>query len=164
MDKSKQFRKIVRSNFKFRLFMLKSLPSAFFSGIRVTEISEEKAIVSIPFKFLTQNPFKSVYFASQAMAAELATGVLALSHVHKRQPRVSMLVFNMRASFSKKATSKIFFTCNDGKKIKNAVEESIKTGEGVTVEAKSTGKNKNGDVVSEFYFTWTFKPVSKKIK
>jgi len=162
MDKSEQFRKIVKSKFKFRLFMLKNLPSAFFSGIKVAKISEEKAIVSIPFKFLTQNPFKSVYFASQAMAAELSTGVLALSHVHKRNPRVSMLVFNMRANFTKKATSKIFFTCEDGLKIKNAVEESIKTGEGVTVEAKSTGKNKDGDIVSEFYFTWTFKPVSKK--
>lgn len=159
MDKSEQFRQIVKSKFKFRLFMLKSLPSAFFSGLKVTEISEEKAVVSIPFKFLTQNPFKSVYFASQAMAAELATGVLALSHVHKRNPRVSMLVFKMRADFSKKATSKIFFTCKDGIKIKNSVEESIKTGEGVTVEAKSTGKNKDGDIVSEFYFTWTFKPV-----
>ncbi len=162
MDKSEQFREIVRSKFKFRLFMLKSLPSAFFSGIKVTEITEEKAVVSIPFKYLTQNPFKSIYFASQAMAAELATGVLALSHVHKRRPRVSMLVFNMRADFSKKATSKVFFTCEDGIKIKDAVEESIKTGEGVTVEAKSTGKNIEGDIVSEFYFTWTFKPVKKK--
>jgi hypothetical protein len=162
MDKSEQFREIVKSKFKFRLFMLKSLPSAFFSGIKVAEITEERAIVCIPFKFLTKNPFKSVYFASQAMAAELATGVLALSHIHKRIPRVSMLVFNMRADFSKKATSKIHFTCEDGIKIKNAVEESIKTSEGVTVEAKSTGKNTNGDIVSEFYFTWTFKPVSNK--
>jgi len=161
MDKSEQFREIVKSKFKFRLFMIKSLPSAFFSGLKVTEITEEKAIVSIPFKFLTQNPFKSVYFASQAMAAELSTGVLALSHVHKRKPRVSMLVFNMRADFNKKATSKIFFTCNDGIKIKDAVEKSIKTGEGVIVEAKSTGKNASGDIISEFYFTWTFKPVIK---
>lgn len=161
MDKSEQFMAIVRNNFKFRLFMLKSLPSAFFSGLKVTEISQEKAIVSVPFKFFTQNPFKSVYFASQAMAAELSTGVLALSHVHKRDPRVSMLVFNMRADFSKKAKSKIFFTCKDGIKIKNAVEKSIETGEGVTVEAKSTGKNSKGDIVSEFYFTWTFKPVSE---
>ena len=161
MDKSEQFRQTVRNNFKFRLFMLKSLPSAFFSGLKVTEISEEKAVVSVPFKFMTQNPFKSVYFASQAMAAELSTGVLALSHVHKRNPRVSMLVFNMRAEFTKKAKSKIFFTCEDGLKIKNAVDKSIKTGEGVTVEAKSTGKTSEGEIVSEFYFTWTFKPVSK---
>ncbi len=162
MDNSEQFMKTVRNSFKFRLFMLKSLPSAFLSGLKVVEISQEKAVVSIPFKFLTKNPFKSIYFASQAMAAELSTGVLALSHVYKRNPRISMLVFNMRADFSKKAKSKIFFTCEDGLKIKNAIEQSIKTSEGITVEAKSTGKNANGEVVSEFYFTWTFKPVLKK--
>ena len=161
MDKSEQFRKTVRNNFKFRLFMLKSLPSAFFSGLKVTEITEEKAVVSVPFKFFTQNPFKSIYFASQAMAAELSTGVLALSHVHKRNPRISMLVFNMKADFSKKAKEKIFFTCESGLNIKNAVEESIKSGEGITVEAKSTGKTLAGEIVSVFYFTWTFKPVSK---
>jgi len=162
MSQAEEFRKVVRNRFKFRLFMLKSLPSAFFSGLQVTEIEEDKAVVSIPFKFLTQNPFKSIYFASQAMAAELSTGVLALSHIHKKNPRVSMLVFNMRADFVKKATKKVFFTCNDGIKIKNAIDDSIKTGEGVTVEAKATGKNTEGEIISEFYFTWTFKPVSKK--
>ena len=141
--------------------MLKSLPSAFFSGLKVTEITEEKSVVSVPFKFFTQNPFKSIYFASQAMAAELSTGVLALSHVHKRNPRVSMLVFNMRANFTKKAKSRVYFTCEDGLNIKNAVEESIKSGEGITVEAKSIGKTLEGEIISEFYFTWTFKPVTK---
>lgn len=142
--------------------MLKNLPAAFFSGLKVISINQDEAKVSIPFKFLTKNPFKSMYFASQAMAAELSTGVLALSQVYKRKPRVSMLVFNMKANFSKKADGKIVFTCADGLKIKNAVEESIKTGEGVTVEAKSVGTDKQGDTVSEFYFTWTFKPKSFK--
>lgn len=157
MTASEKFRKTVSNNFKFKLFMLKKLPAAFFSGLKLTEITEKKAVVTIPFKYLTKNPFKSVYFASQAMAAELSTGVLALSQISGRKPRVSMLVFNMRANFTKKATSKITFICENGEDIKNAVEESIKTGEGVTVEAKSVGKDKVGDVVSEFYFTWTFK-------
>ncbi len=162
MISSEKFIHTAQNNFKFRLFMLKNLPSAFFSGLKVTEISEEKAVVSIPFKFLTKNPFKSVYFASQAMAAELSTGVLAMAQVYQRNPSVSMLVFDMKANFTKKATSKISFTCMDGLAIKNAVEQSIVTGEGVVVTAKSTGKDTFGDVVSEFYFTWTFKVKSTK--
>jgi hypothetical protein len=157
MNQAENFRKTVRNKFKFKMFMLKELPSAFFSGITVTEITEEKAVVTIPFKFLTKNPFKSMYFASQAMAAELSTGVLALSQIHKRKPSVSMLVFDMDAHFSKKATTIIAFTCNEGLKIKQAVEETMRTGEGVTVIAKSQGIDKFGDVVSEFNFTWTFK-------
>ena len=162
MDKAEIFRETVRNKFKFKLFMLKELPSAFFSGINVTEITEEKAVVRIPFKFLTKNPFKSMYFASQAMAAELATGILALSQISGRKPSVSMLVFDMNAHFSKKARTAVKFTCNDGIAIKNAVEETIKTGEGVTVEAKSTGKDAEGDIVSEFTFVWTFKAKEKK--
>jgi hypothetical protein len=161
MNPSEKFIQTAQNNFKFRLFMLKNLPSAFFSGLKVAEISQEKAVVTIPFKFLTKNPFKSVYFASQAMAAELSTGVLAMAHIFKRNPSVSMLVFDMKANFTKKAATKITFTCTDGLSIKNAVEQSIQTGEGVTVTAKSTGKDKSGDVVSEFYFTWTFKVKSK---
>ena len=81
MNSSEKFRKTVRSNFKFKLFMLKQLPSAFFSGIKLIDITEEKAVVTIPYKYLTKNPFRSMYFASQAMAAELSTGILALSQI-----------------------------------------------------------------------------------
>lgn len=157
MDKAEKFRKTVRNKFKFKLFMLKELPSAFFSGITVEEITEEKSSVSIPFKFLTKNPFKSMYFASQAMAAELSTGVLALSQIYKQKPAVSMLVFDMNAHFAKKAVSKITFICNDGIKIKEAVEETMRTGLGVTVSVNSTGIDQAGDIVSEFNFVWTFK-------
>lgn len=142
--------------------MLMNLPSAFFSGVRVREITSDKAVVSIPYKFLTKNPFKSMYFASQAMAAELSTGVLALQHVYKRKPSVSMLVFDMDAHFSKKARSKLSFTCEDGDKIQKAVEQTLATGEGVTVEAKSVGRDMDGDVVSEFSFVWTFKQKQAK--
>ena len=162
MDSAEKFRETVRSNFKFKLFMLKELPSAFFSGIKITEITEEKAVVRIPFKFLTKNPFKSMYFASQAMAAELATGILALSQISGRKPAVSMLVFDMNAHFSKKARTAVHFTCNNGAEIKAAVEETIRTGEGVTVEAKSVGIDKSGDIVSEFTFIWTFKVKQKR--
>ena len=161
MDNSEKFRQSVSHNLKFKLYMFKQLPSAFFSGIKLVEISEERSVITIPFKYLTKNPFRSMYFASQAMAAELSTGILALSQVFGKDPRVSMLVFDMRANFIKKAISKITFECNDGIKIKNAVEESIKTGEGVTIETKSVGHDVGGQIVSEFYFTWTFKPKTK---
>jgi hypothetical protein len=157
MNDSDTFRKLVKNKFKFGLFMFKELPAAFFSGVRVKEISEERSLVSIPYKFLTKNPFKSVYFASQAMAAELSTGILALSYISGIKPRISMLVLHMRSDFTKKANSKISFECNDGLKIKESVKKCIERKEGVTVEVKSTGKNKNGDIISEFYFTWTFK-------
>ncbi len=137
--------------------MFKKLPAAYFSGVRVSEISEQHAVVKIPFKFLTKNPFRSIYFASQAMAAELSTGVLALAEVYGRTPSVSMLVLGMRAEFKKKATEMVWFKCSDGEKIKSAVDSCISTRESKTVEAKSVGTDAQGTVIAEFYFTWTFK-------
>ena len=142
---------------KFRMFLFAKLPAAFFSGVRIKELDEKHCVTSVPFKWLTQNPFKSTYFASLSMAAEMSTGILGLMHINKRQPGVSMLVVKMESNFYKKAVDKTFFTCEDGEKILQVIEESIVTGEGKTVTAKSLGKNLAGEVVAEFFVTWSFK-------
>jgi Domain of unknown function (DUF4442) len=142
------------------MYLLLKLPAAFFSGVKVKEINEEKCITSVPYKWLTQNPFHSTYFASLAMAAEMSTGVIALSNVYKRKPTVSMLVTKMDATYFKKATGTIFFTCEQGKEITSTIDEAVETGEGKSIVAKSTGKNKSGDIVAEFLFTWSFKSKS----
>lgn len=98
-----------------------------------------------------------MYFAIQAMAAEMSTGLLASGQVYQRNPAVSMLVVGLEAQFVKKAIDKISFSCADGEAIANAVETAISTGESVTVKAQSTGRNENGEVVSEFWITWSFK-------
>ena len=68
-----------------------------------------------------------------------------------------MLVANNKASFTKKATGKIIFTCNDGHKIADAIEKTIATGEGQTFWMQSVGMNEDGVVVSTFDFEWTVK-------
>ena len=102
------FLKLANHPLKFRMYLLYRLPAAFFSGIKIREIDEERCITSVPYKWLTQNPFRSTYFASLAMAAEMSTGALALSNVYKRTPPVSMLVTNMEAAYFKKALVKHF--------------------------------------------------------
>ena len=71
--------------------------------------------------------------------------------------KVSMLVVDFQANFSKKAKSKIYFTCEDGAKVVSAVEEAIATGEGQTIQMLSIGKNKAGDEVARVVITWSFK-------
>lgn len=148
---------ILKSPFKLKLFMLAKLPMGFLAGLHIEEISEEKSVVTIRYKYLTKNPFRSVYFACLAMAGELASGALGLAQVYGSQPAVSMLVVNMEASFTKKAVGKIRFICNDGLAIKNAIEESKRTGEGKTVVAISTGLNEAGEEVAVFKITWSYK-------
>jgi hypothetical protein len=136
--------------------MLK-LPSAFLCGVRVKELAEAKCVVSVKYRWINQNPFRSMYFAVQAMAAELTTGVLILSEIRKSGRNVSMLVGSNRASFFKKATGTITFACDDGHLASEAVKQSIVTGEGQAVSLKSIGTDENGAIVSEMEFEWNVK-------
>ncbi len=154
---TEKFIKMIKHPVKFRMFLFWELPAAFFSGVRIIEIDEGRSVVSVPYKWLTQNPFRSTYFASLAMAAEMSTGVLGMMHVYKRTPPISMLITNMEASYLKKATGKTFFICDSGKQIHDAIEQTIISGEPKSITVKSTGTNKNGEVVAVFLFTWSFK-------
>src|SRR5687768_12129258 len=143
--------------FKFRMFLLLKLPSAFFAGVRIRDIDEKNSVVSVPFKWFSQNPFRSTYFACLSMAAEMSTGALALGHLYKRKPPVSMLVIKTEGEYFKKATDKTTFVCEAGPEIRRMIEEAISTGEARTIKAKTIGKNEAGELVAEFYITWSFK-------
>ena len=69
-----KFIQMIKHPVKFRMFLFWKLPAAFFSGVRIKEIDEERCVVTVPYKWLTQNPFRSTYFASLGMAAEMSTG------------------------------------------------------------------------------------------
>ena len=156
------FQQLFGNKRKFEFFMLSKLPSAWLCGVRLREIDEAHAVVSVPYKWLSQNPFRSIYFACQAMAAEMSTGLLAMGHLHNIDPPVSMLVIKMEAVFMKKATDRIYFTCNDGAAILHAIKMAIDTGQGQSVMATSTGFNKLGEAVSEFKIQWSFKARTNK--
>ena len=160
MSNSNTFFKLINNKLKFKLFLLSKLPSAFFCGVRVQQADENKCVVTVPFKWLSQNPFKSTYFACLSMAAEMSTGVLAMAHVYQRSPSVSMLVLNIKGDFIKKTVGKTTFTCTDGLMIKQTIEDAIFDGQGKTVTSKSTGCNEQGEVVATFEITWSFKAKS----
>jgi Domain of unknown function (DUF4442) len=136
-------------------FLLFKLPSAFICGVRVKEIDENKCVVTVKHRWINQNPFNSMYFAVQAMAAELSTGALVMLEIQKSDKKISMLVANNKSNFTKKATGIITFICTDGNKAKKAIQEAIATGEGQTFWMKSIGTNEKGEQVSEMDFEWS---------
>ena len=157
MGSPSKFLQLINNPFKLRFFLLAKLPSAFFSGVRVLVADEKKCVVTVPYKWFSKNPFKSTYFACLSMAAEMSTGVLAMAHVYKREPGVSMLVLKIKGDFNKKAVGRTSFTCEDGQLIKQTIEEAIFSGEGKIITAKSYGRNAANEIVAEFDITWSFK-------
>lgn len=140
---------------KLNRFILFKLPSAFICGVRVKTINEVSCTVSVKQCWINQNPFNSMYFAVQAMAAELSTGALLISQIQESGKKISMLVSNNKGNFTKKATGRIFFVCNDGHLIAEAIQKTIATGEGQTFWMKSIGTNDKNVKVSEMDFEWS---------
>ncbi len=152
-----QFQKQILHPLKFKFFLLQKLPAAFLAGLSIKSFDDQHTVINVTYQWLNQNPFHSMYFAVQSMAAEMSSGLMASAQVYKRNPAVSMLVVGLEANFKKKAVGTISFTCHDGQLINDAIERSIITGTGESIVAKSVGTNQAGEVVSEFLITWSFK-------
>lgn len=137
--------------------MLFKLPLAYISGLRVVALNNNKCEVRIKHRWINQNPFKSMFWAAQGMAAEMTTGVLVMQEIDNSKRKVSMLVTHQEANFFKKATGKITFSCIGGELIKNAIQKSKETKEGQVIILQTEGKNEEGVVVSNFKFHWSLK-------
>jgi hypothetical protein len=142
---------------KLNTFTVFKLPAAYFCGVRTKHIDSNKCIVTVKYKWINQNPFKSMFWAVQGMAAEFSTGALMIGKIQESQKKVSMLVTSNTATFSKKATGRITFTCNDGGLIDEALKKAIETCEGQTIWMTSIGINQEGIEVSRFKFEWSIK-------
>lgn len=143
--------------FKLNSFLVFKLPAAWLCGVRIKEISAQSCRVGVTHRWINQNPFGSMYFAVQAMAAELSTGALVMKQVKSSGKKISMLVKSNKSSFTKKATGRIFFESPDGELVKDALERAMETGEGQSFWMNSVGKNEDGVEVSTFSFEWTLK-------
>ncbi len=139
------------------LLLLTQLPSAFFTGVRLKSLEDKKAVTTVKYQWINQNPFKSMYFAVQCMASELSTGVLVLKKIQDSDKKISMLVTEQHSTFSKKARGRIYFTCDDGYKINKVIQDAINTGECQTIELTSIGVDEQGDEVSRFIYQWSLK-------
>jgi hypothetical protein len=152
-----KFLKDINHKLKYRLFLLQRLPIAFFTGLKMETTTEEKCIIRLKYSWWNKNPFKSMYFASQAMAAEMSTGVLCLGYIQAQATKVSMLVTQMEVAYSKRGLGKILFTCNDGLAIKHCIEQAVSTQQPQQFVATAIGTNEQNEIVATFKITWGFK-------
>jgi hypothetical protein len=150
------------NRFLFSTVMGIKLPLAFFAGLKVEKVSPIECAISLPYGWRSQNPFRSIYFAAQAMAAEMSTGILGKLACDSSNESVAMLVTGLHSEFTKKANQKTIFTCTEGLKVFEAVQHTIETGEGVKVELPTIGRMTDGTEVSQFTFQWSFKKRIKK--
>lgn len=144
------------------LFMLTKLPSMLWWGGRVKSITPKQCTVTIPYTWRGTNPFKSTYFAALSGAAELSTGTLAKLVMAGFDEKIAMYVVDFRATFSKKATGVITYTCKDGDSVAETIERAVATGNGEAVQMVAIGTNVDGVEMSRVEIMWSFKVKTKK--
>ena len=152
---AQSYQKKMRHPLIFWFAMLLKLPTAVFWRLKIAHLDEQRCEVTIPYFWRSKNPFQSIYFAALAGAAELSTGALCQLALAGRGS-FSMLVVDFRAEYSKKATTKISFSCEQGAEVFDLVT-SLHSGESKQITLVSSGKNTSGDEVAKFFITWSFK-------
>lgn len=145
------------NKFQLHLFLFLKIPISWIAGVRLKEMNNEICITKVKFGWLNQNPFNSMFWAVQGMAAEFSTGFLCAEKIRKSGKKISMLVVHNQAEFTKKAVGRVTFSCLQGKELDAVLQKAIETGEGQTLTLFSEGKDQKGDLVSKFAFTWSFK-------
>ena len=143
--------------FKYNFFLFKDLPSAWLCGVRVKDLNDKKCIISVRHNWFNSNPFKSLYWAVQGMASELATGLAIIDFANKNKLKISMLVISNESKFLKKAKGLIRFECDQVNTLKKTLSSLSKNKTTDKIKLKSTGYDESGDVVSEFIYEWSFK-------
>ena len=147
----------MKSPIQYNIYNFFKLPSVWWCGIRVKSVNEESCLVSVKHRWINQNPFNSMFWAVQGMAAELSTGLLLMNEISRSKKSFSMLVLNNKANFSKKATGKISFSCDQGHQIRDSINLAISSKKPQTIWLNSSGIDSQGDTVSKFSFEWTLK-------
>ena len=155
--KGERARRQVLGRLPVALWMWKTLPLAAFAGLRVVRLDDEACAVSLPGGWRTQNPFRSTYFAAQAMAAEMSTGAPALVLLEDAPASIAMLVVGLRVTYSKKLAGEGLFTFEDVAGMRAAIDRAAARDLPQAFAARSVGRDRSGEAVAEFEISWSFK-------
>lgn len=160
MEMTDQQRKLIKrleNPLVFRWFTRRMVPAAAHAGVKLVTFSGQECKTRIPFRNRNKNPFRSMYFAVQSMAAEMSTALPAMFHIEGHSESIAWIVIDFSAEFPSKATSDVTFHCTMGREIAETIALCVKTGESQTIVVKTTGTMDDGTVVSRFGFHWSFR-------
>jgi hypothetical protein len=159
--KGEAARRKVLGRLPVTLWMWRTLPLAAFAGLRVVRLDDEACSVRLPGGWRTQNPFRSTYFAAQAMAAEMSSGAPAMVLTTDAPASVALLVVGLRATYGRKLVGAGTFTFEDVASMRAAIDRAAASDAPQTFTARPVGRDAAGELVAEFEVDWSFKRRSR---
>jgi len=141
----------------FKAYLWRKLPLAACAGLSLRQLDESACAVGLPGGWRTQNPFRSTYFAAQAMAAEMSTGAPAMILVQGAPASIAMILRGIEAVFTKRIQGPSVFTFDDVAGMHAVIARAASSGESESYTGRSIGRGPDGAPASEFRVTWSFK-------
>jgi hypothetical protein len=138
-------------------FNLAKMPMGLAAGLRLDHIDATSCTVSLPGGWRTQNPFGSMYWAAQGMAAEMATGVHGYVLTQAAPVPVRMILAGCQGEFTRMCKGRGRFEFKQGDLVRAQLEQTLRTGESVKCETEVIGYDPAGEQVSRWLFTWAFR-------
>jgi hypothetical protein len=138
-------------------YLLARLPLALAAGLRVVRLDERGCSVRLPGGWRTRNPFGSTYFAAQMMAAEMATGAVAMMMVRAAPVSVALILREVRGVFTRRVQGRSHFTFEDAAGMRAVIDKAAASGEGEFYTGRVAGLTEAGETAAEFEITWSFK-------
>ena len=148
-----------------RLFGLAAVRMIWWVRPRVLQLSDEVAEVVIPLNGRTRNHLRSMYFGTLAVGADCAGGILAVAYLYRNNLPVSFVFKDFKAEFLKRPDGDVHFFCDLGASLREAVDETMRTGERVNIPTPviATVPSKHGDEpVAKFQLTLSLKKITRK--
>jgi len=128
-------------------------------GLRLEMLDDQICTIGLRYRWRNRNPFGSVYFAAQAAASELATGLPAFLEIRRiRDQQISMLVMDIQMNFLRQARGKVYFRFDQIHLVRNAILRAKGTDDAQFCELTVVGLDaQTGDQVSTCRITWRFR-------
>jgi acyl-coenzyme A thioesterase PaaI-like protein len=150
----------LKTNLALKAFFFFKVPMIHWTGAKVTELNDQRCVVTIPLKRRNRNHLNSMYFGVLAVGADCAGGLLAFHWIRKIDPRVSLVFKDFKADFLRRPEGDVTFTSEDGPRMRALVEKVVATGERqhdtVTVIARCPDRS-GDEPVAEFRLTISLK-------
>jgi hypothetical protein len=154
------FRKL-SNNRLFRLYLMYRLPLTYLAGIKMVSFRRDSATISMRYKWINTNPFKSMYFAAMNMGAEMSSGLLLFAHIKEVSPKVSMLLEEFTSKYSKKVVGKVLFICQEGDELRNAAQIASESTDIQKITTKVYATDEMGTILATFELKWSLKNLAE---
>ena len=150
----------IKATFKVRLMGFLKIPLIFYVKPSVILINQDKIVVKIPFKRRNKNHLRSMYFGTMCVGADCSGGLLAMKLIEDRPEKISLVFKDLTADFLKRAEGDTYFTCEQGREIKQLVDtvSQSEARKEMPITITATVPDKFGDEpVAEFTMTLSLK-------